>query len=146
MELKRDIASIISCGDTLLIVPYGIETRITGKPCDNWRLLLIVPYGIETLNQSARFRYLGTFNRTLWNWNIILLIWYMMTLTFNRTLWNWNSLPAQCLNNPFSFNRTLWNWNFCRGRLACGKTRLLIVPYGIETKKTTLFQLCFTCF
>ena len=50
----------------LLIVPYGIETVVIVFFVVK-KKLLIVPYGIETLNQSARFRYLGTFNRTLWN-------------------------------------------------------------------------------
>mgnify|MGYP000413393024 FL=1 len=50
----------------LLIVPYGIETRINRI---NYILdeLLIVPYGIETDNASAYLCLLKTFNRTLWN-------------------------------------------------------------------------------
>ena len=31
------------------------------------------------------------------------------------------------------FNRTLWNWNPQNGLLLISGTKLLIVPYGIET-------------
>ena len=50
----------------LLIVPYGIETRFfvtdfTFKP------LLIVPYGIETVFIPSILLFIIAFNRTLWN-------------------------------------------------------------------------------
>ena len=47
MELKQLIRYMIYYFLTLLIVPYGIETRRVG--CDDYQVgLLIVPYGIET--------------------------------------------------------------------------------------------------
>ena len=77
------------CGQfCLLIVPYGIETRIfkderllvlllivpygieTNKSVSNEPLrfpLLIVPYGIETVKHAAREQRGAAFNRTLWN-------------------------------------------------------------------------------
>ena len=59
----------------LLIVPYGIETCFFKILCllDS---LLIVPYGIETNPLRAYDCFYGTFNRTLWNWNISKIIWY----------------------------------------------------------------------
>ena len=51
---------------SLLIVPYGIETDIA-RFIDFDFNLLIVPYGIETLNdRHFGFRFIS-FNRTLWN-------------------------------------------------------------------------------
>ena len=95
----------------LLIVPYGIET----KSCvinPTYLSLLIVPYGIETLIAKAWSPTWSTFNRTLWNWNLIDRIETENKMPFNRTLWNWNYLTLQ---------KVPWN------------TVLLIVPYGIET-------------
>ena len=48
MELKRRWNVRVPCSDTLLIVPYGIETLVQGF---FWKTvhLLIVPYGIETM-------------------------------------------------------------------------------------------------
>ena len=48
MELKRIQARRVMSAKQLLIVPYGIETRI-GTDNGSITLLLIVPYGIETL-------------------------------------------------------------------------------------------------
>ena len=51
---------------SLLIVPYGIETRgqlVSSQRC----CLLIVPYGIETVYLYSRNKYRFPFNRTLWN-------------------------------------------------------------------------------
>ena len=39
--------------DKLLIVPYGIETKHTGRNTVE-HILLIVPYGIETENRELR--------------------------------------------------------------------------------------------
>ena len=47
MELKRVLCSPRWCGIRLLIVPYGIETRVHVTCCYS-SVLLIVPYGIET--------------------------------------------------------------------------------------------------
>ena len=53
MELKL-IGSVAmhSHISLLLIVPYGIETRIAESVCLFVILLLIVPYGIETRNDG----------------------------------------------------------------------------------------------
>ena len=50
----------------LLIVPYGIETRLAffGK---SFYYLLIVPYGIETKYSDRTYKQKRTFNCTLWN-------------------------------------------------------------------------------
>ena len=50
----------------LLIVPYGIETRLI-KVCQSYGGLLIVPYGIETASPSLHGVRGLAFNRTLWN-------------------------------------------------------------------------------
>ena len=52
--------------EELLIVPYGIETRLLlfGSTC---RILLIVPYGIETSLLIQFVKMSLSFNRTLWN-------------------------------------------------------------------------------
>ena len=48
MELKL-LFGVKSDGlDFLLIVPYGIETRLRPPPRGERQSLLIVPYGIET--------------------------------------------------------------------------------------------------
>ncbi len=48
MELKLDSIRFTVHAETLLIVPYGIETHTSpGTFCFSGRLL-IVPYGIET--------------------------------------------------------------------------------------------------
>ena len=52
-----------------------------------------------------------SFNRTLWNWNQGTVVGYTVIISFNRTLWNWNSLTPLFVRFLFSFNRTLWNWN-----------------------------------
>ena len=55
-------------GSVLLIVPYGIETRIIHFRPITYDLL-IVPYGIETRQGNYYTLWTYTFNRTLWNWN-----------------------------------------------------------------------------
>ena len=50
----------------LLIVPYGIETKITTNKSNTVRLL-IVPYGIETISYLQCTEQTYTFNCTLWN-------------------------------------------------------------------------------
>ena len=47
MELKPGFSSWFFCDYCLLIVPYGIETKVHLFLLLN-KLLLIVPYGIET--------------------------------------------------------------------------------------------------
>ena len=58
-------------------------------------------------------------------------------LTFNRTLWNWNIIKVKTLASAnCAFNRTLWNWNH-KSRAVCPTWwKLLIEPYGIETENT----------
>ena len=48
MELKLEVAEYCRFPRSLLIVPYGIETRTEGKGMEQGYRLLIVPYGIET--------------------------------------------------------------------------------------------------
>ena len=47
MELKQNKTDGKVSADSLLIVPYGIETR-NAEDVSNVARLLIVPYGIET--------------------------------------------------------------------------------------------------
>ena len=49
MELKHKLQGFGDVAGTLLIVPYGIETRQTVNLLRDNPELLIVPYGIETL-------------------------------------------------------------------------------------------------
>ena len=68
--LKQTSINIIS----LLIVPYGIET-LQEILMDEDKGLLIVPYGIETLVLPKKVYWMPqTFNRTLWNWNLGILV------------------------------------------------------------------------
>ena len=60
MELKRDSDWGTSRTQKLLIVPYGIETRLQGAHL-NKLLLLIVPYGIETIFAFATKQKKGFF-------------------------------------------------------------------------------------
>ena len=48
MELKRAIIHGLSQLAGLLIVPYGIETKLKKEIISAVESLLIVPYGIET--------------------------------------------------------------------------------------------------
>ena len=50
----------------LLIVPYGIETRVLDF-LETREWLLIVPYGIETKSVRVFLALSSPFNRTLWN-------------------------------------------------------------------------------
>ena len=50
MELKHKAAFLCLSSDSLLIVPYGIETTFFSGNRLTLGYLLIVPYGIETLN------------------------------------------------------------------------------------------------
>ena len=100
----------------LLIVPYGIETKVSPILLLVLVCLLIVPYGIETRKTPRGEIELGTFNCTLWNWNEVNGKFYARTVSpFNCTLWNWNSFITA--KKFFTF-------------------ALLIVPYGIETRPT----------
>ena len=66
MELKQYTYQKRLVKQTLLIVPYGIETTLVDSYY-NWKELLIVPYGIETWNNSRAGTLAEPFNRTLWN-------------------------------------------------------------------------------
>ena len=97
----------------VLIVLYGIET--TRYPTKIYQdTVLIVLYGIETLMLALKSKAMQSLNRTLWNWNAG--IWWCGCLRrrLNRTLWNWNSARSWCHGYR--------NW-------------VLIVLYGIETWK-----------
>ena len=48
MELKLLKPSFSAASSTLLIVPYGIETKFKLDSLGKLMILLIVPYGIET--------------------------------------------------------------------------------------------------
>ena len=48
MELKPNALNAANEAQTLLIVPYGIETHVSQLPITHLEVLLIVPYGIET--------------------------------------------------------------------------------------------------
>ena len=48
MELKHENTGIEEFVNTLLIVPYGIETLKAATKVEMVITLLIVPYGIET--------------------------------------------------------------------------------------------------
>ena len=125
---------------------------------------LIEPYGIEIAEQRRLQPCIGTFNRTLWNWNgadaeVIsarddafnrtLWNWNPKTSlrtpstssTFNRTLWNWNWYTRFGIWLTTSFNRTLWNWNFIIFLVALWCWIPLIEPYGIEMHYLSLHPL-----
>ena len=67
MELKHGKICRIVYAGVLLIVPYGIETRLINFARYMQPDLLIVPYGIETILRAPRVSDRFTFNRTLWN-------------------------------------------------------------------------------
>ena len=107
--------------------------KISGDTFLEWRLL-IVPFGIETGISIHTIILTHTFNRTIWNWNSVLLLLRLLLVTFNRTIWNWNTIGVLRITlRSSSFNRTIWNWNAS----GSGKIEfcivLLIVPFGIET-------------
>ena len=88
MELKLAYTSASPDTSTLLIVPYGIETKYEKSGHDNPHVLLIVPYGIETSDMSDLLHHIS-----------LLIVPYgietsatedepLGTLAFNRTLWN----------------------------------------------------------
>ena len=52
MELKPYCCTNLIARDTLLIVPYGIETEQLRSYAGGTSSLLIVPYGIETQLQK----------------------------------------------------------------------------------------------
>ena len=66
MELKHYYVAIYCDEIILLIVPYGIETRLTDH-FQSMQQLLIVPYGIETTYCEHTIDSFYSFNRTLWN-------------------------------------------------------------------------------
>ena len=89
---------------------------------------------LKPMSQDSISTFEGTFNRTLWNWNVRKDgSTPYITSTFNRTLWNWNRLKMRTHLLKWAFNRTLWNWNFFMSYYSGGGQLLLIVPYGIET-------------
>ena len=64
IETKVNHANLlVTC---LLIVPYGIETNIIFCGV-HFSSLLIVPYGIETYYTHYNSHEIVAFNRTLWN-------------------------------------------------------------------------------
>ena len=67
MELKQNIQVLSYVLQSLLIVPYGIETLLLLLPCGFLTVLLIVPYGIETISIVRESGLQISFNRTLWN-------------------------------------------------------------------------------
>ena len=86
---------------------------------------------IATLNHSCR---ISAFNRTKWNWNVLLLYSSRIPKSFNRTKWNWNDAVPLVVIDRTTFNRTKWNWNkpkWIRVRII---SHLLIVLNGIETQ------------
>ena len=66
MELKPTILKVDTGLITVLIVPYGIETREYGSFLII-STVLIVPYGIETPVLNNSLRPLKCVNCTLWN-------------------------------------------------------------------------------
>ena len=62
MELKRRLREIFQLEETVLIVPYGIETNAKLCKTHAASIVLIVPYGIET--HKKRFR-CSMFNNVL---------------------------------------------------------------------------------
>ena len=66
MELKRLYFRFTSGRKDVLIVPYGIETKSTGKHTLSVGVL-IVPYGIETLAFDKNAFHFYRVNCTLWN-------------------------------------------------------------------------------
>ena len=71
----------------LLIVPYGIETRIQIKT-ELLKVLLIVPYGIETEYAKEMFDYTGLLIVPYGIETSLFHLLIMLQLSFNRTLWN----------------------------------------------------------
>ena len=66
MELKLNYLTDDDGEKGLLIVPYGIETKLIERHITVF-LLLIVPYGIETAQKQVLIITQTAFNRTLWN-------------------------------------------------------------------------------
>ena len=120
----------------LLIVPYGIETIFNYSFRITWLTFNRTLWNWNFLSMQVGFWIRPTFNRTLWNWNIVSAPAGHLYASFNRTLWNWNNeLNALFTSSTDPFNRTLWNWNNkSDGRLTKDRS-LLIVPYGIETRR-----------
>ena len=142
----------------LLIVPYGIETIINLLVTSRYHSFNRTLWNWNACSGRLPAPWPWSFNRTLWNWNRLrqlekqgrlhLLIvpygietnsfvwlFYCGYPAFNRTLWNWNySWKACTIMLKMSFNRTLWNWNGVRAPGLPQSGKLLIVPYGIETR------------
>ena len=96
--------------------------------------LLIVPYGIETSEALFSLFMATAFNRTLWNWNEAVPRPFANLPAFNRTLWNWNKITIDIQDDcdillivPYGIET--WSQTF-----GSGDEILLIVPYGIETR------------
>ena len=88
MELKLHMTNHVYFCYTLLIVPYGIETREWIYLVWGYFKLLIVPYGIETHTYLC-FR----------SESVLLIVPYGIETPFRHS----------SLCGPVSFNRTLWN-------------------------------------
>ena len=95
--------------------------------------LLIVPYGIETCFMSIRIHDFLAFNRTLWNWNYIttgvpssaswlLIVPYGIETLHVQNIFHFHSL----LIVPYGIETIFHIYSLYF-------IALLIVPYGIET-------------
>ena len=96
--------------------------------------VLIVPYGIETRLRARSVSAMDSVNCTLWNWNVLEYLMNKVSWSVNCTLWNWNiSNTCPCTSSshvlivPYGIetvvswvqicqpqkgvNCTLWNWN-----------------------------------
>ena len=102
----------MNCVWILLIVPYGIETS---KQKMEWegKELLIVPYGIETEYSPDAVWYTASFNRTLWNWNVLFSACWASADLLLIVPYGIETEEQQKPHHtePEAFNRTLWNWN-----------------------------------
>ncbi len=88
MELKLVYKWYLLKTESLLIVPYGIETTVYNPSVLVGILLLIVPYGIETRNRLFGIRYLSLLIVPYGIETRILQLCFVLVGTFNCTLWN----------------------------------------------------------
>ena len=112
-------------------------------------ILLIAPYGIEMRFCWQNRQWYRSFNCTLWNWNLGVIITTAGFDTFNCTLWNWNlgikvivRADRHLLIAPYGIEIRMIQMMPAMG------TYLLIAPYGIEIKHIevhTKQQYTFNC-
>ena len=119
----------------LLIVPYGIETSHQIWQT-SLRYLLIVPYGIETHRTWRHIKNLCAFNRTLWNWNVEVVLHLLFSSSLLIVPYGIETGQSAVRNAvkfllivPYGIETQ------CVDRLTAGRI-LLIVPYGIETEES----------